>query len=76
MRSRAYNGLRRIREGASGMGIARENELQDIVREILADYGKDRVIDQRDVSTQVDENIVVDIVKMLLHILLHLHDHQ
>lgn len=51
------------------MGIARENELQDIVREILVDYDKDRVIDQRDVSTQVDENIVVDIVKMLLHIL-------
>ena len=53
------------------MGIARENELQDIVREILADYGKDRVIDQRDVSTQVDENIVVDIVtnKLTLTIL-------
>ncbi len=51
------------------MGIARENEIQNIVQEILADYDKDRAIDQRDVSTQVDEKAVVDIVHELLHIL-------
>ena len=51
------------------MGIARENEIQDIVREILTDYDKDRAIDQRDVSTQVDEAAVVDVVHKLLRIL-------
>ncbi len=51
------------------MGIARENEIQDIVREILADYEKDRAIDQRDVSTQIDEKVVVDIVQKLLRVL-------
>lgn len=51
------------------MGIARENEIQNIVREILTDYNKDRAIDQRDVSTQVDEKAVVAIVQELLRIL-------
>ncbi|MBR1761620.1 MAG: serine acetyltransferase [Schwartzia sp.] len=51
------------------MGIARENEIQDIVRELLADYDKDRAIDQRDVSTQIDEAAVVDIVQKFLRVL-------
>ena len=51
------------------MGIAKENEIQDVVREILADYDKDRAIDQRDVSTQIDEAAVIDVVHKLLRIL-------
>ena len=51
------------------MTYARENEIQDIVREILGDYEKKRPIDQRDVSTQVDEKAVIDIVQKLLRIL-------
>lgn len=51
------------------MRIARENEIQSIVEELLDDYGKNRVIDQRDVSTQIDENAVVDIMQKLLRLL-------
>ena len=51
------------------MGLLKENEIQSIVREILTDYGRDRAIDQRDVSTQVDRKAVVDIVQKLLRIL-------
>lgn len=51
------------------MGIAKENEIQAVVREILADYDQNRAIDQRDVSTQVDEKVVVDILQKLLRVL-------
>ena len=51
------------------MNYARENEIQDIVKEILGDYEKERSIDQRDVSTQVDEKEVIRIVQELLRIL-------
>ncbi len=51
------------------MSIAKENEIQAVVREILADYDQNRAIDQRDVSTQVDEKVVIDIVQKLLRIL-------
>ncbi len=51
------------------MGIAKENEIQAVVQEILADYEKNRAIDQRDVSTQVDEKAVVDILQKLLRVL-------
>ncbi len=51
------------------MSIAKENEIQAVVREILADYDQNRAIDQQDVSTQVDEKVVIDIVQKLLRIL-------
>lgn len=51
------------------MNVARENEIKNIVDEILADYEKGRTIDQRDVSTQVDEKAVIDVVQKLLRIL-------
>ena len=51
------------------MGLARENEIQNVVREILADYTRDRAIDQQDVSTEVDEDAVINIVQQLLRIL-------
>ncbi len=51
------------------MSIAKENEIQAVVREILSDYDQNRAIDQRDVSTQVDEKVVIDIVQKLLRIL-------
>lgn len=51
------------------MGIAKENEIQAVVREILVDYDQNRAIDQRDVSTQVDEKVVVDVMQKLLRIL-------
>ena len=51
------------------MGIAKENEIQAVVREILVDYDQNRAIDQRDVSTQVDEKVVVDVMQKLLQIL-------
>lgn len=51
------------------MGIAKENEIQAVVREILADYDQNRAIDQRDVSTQVDEKVVVDVLQKLLRVL-------
>ena len=51
------------------MGIARENEIQNVVREILADYTRDRAIDQQDVSTEVDEDAVINILQQLLRIL-------
>ena len=41
------------------MNIAKENEIQDVAREILADYEQGRPIDRREVSTQIDEKIVV-----------------
>ena len=51
------------------MGIARENEIQNVVREILSDYTRDRAIDQQDVSTEVDEDAVINILQQLLRIL-------
>lgn len=51
------------------MSYIRENEIQDIVKEILGDYEKERPIDQRDVSTQVDEKAIIRIVQELLRIL-------
>ena len=51
------------------MNIAKENEIQDVAREILADYDKGRPIDRREVSTQIDEKIVVGVVQKLLRIL-------
>jgi len=51
------------------MNIAKENEIQDVAREILADYEKGRPIDRREVSTQIDEKIVVGVVQKLLRIL-------
>ena len=51
------------------MSIAKENEIQAVVREILADYDQNRAIDQRDVSTQIDEKVVIDVMQKLLRIL-------
>ncbi len=51
------------------MSIAKENEIQDVVREILADYDNGRPIDRREVSTQIDEKAVVGVVQKLLRIL-------
>ncbi len=51
------------------MNIAKENEIQDVAREILADYEQGRPIDRREVSTQIDEKIVVGVVQKLLRIL-------
>ena len=51
------------------MTIAKENEVQNIVLEILEDYKKGRVIDQLDVSTQIDEKASVDVLQKLLRIL-------
>ena len=51
------------------MTLAKENEIQDIVAEIMADYENDRPIDQRDVSTQIDEKAILDVVQKLLRIL-------
>ena len=51
------------------MSIAKENEMQDVVREILADYDQGRPIDRREVSTQIDEKAVVGVVQKLLRIL-------
>ncbi|MBP5199711.1 MAG: serine acetyltransferase [Schwartzia sp.] len=51
------------------MGIDKENEIQDVVREILGDYNQGRPIDRREVSTQIDEKAVVGIVQKLLRIL-------
>lgn len=51
------------------MGIDKETEIQDVVREILGDYDKGRQIDRREVSTQIDEKAVVGVVQKLLRIL-------
>ena len=51
------------------MTLAKENEIQDIVAEIMADYENDRPIDERDVSTQIDEKAILDVVQKLLRIL-------
>ena len=51
------------------MSIAKENEIQAVVQEILTDYNQNRAIDQRDVSTQVDEKVVIDVLQKLLRIL-------
>ena len=51
------------------MSIAKENEIQDVVREILADYDNGRPIDRREVSTQIDEKAVIGVVQKLLRIL-------
>ena len=48
------------------MNIAKENEIQDVAREILADYEQGRPIDRREVSTQIDEKIVVKILLIVL----------
>ncbi|MBQ9365351.1 MAG: serine acetyltransferase [Schwartzia sp.] len=51
------------------MSIAKENEIQNIVHEILDDYDKGRQIDQRAFSTRIDEKAIVDVVQKLLRIL-------
>lgn len=51
------------------MALAKENEIQEIVAEIMADYDNERPIDERDVSTQIDEKAILDVVQKLLRIL-------
>lgn len=49
--------------------LPKENEIQNIVSEIMADYEQDRPIDQRDVSTQIDDKEILDVMQKLLRIL-------
>lgn len=51
------------------MALAKENEIQNIAKEIMADYQNDRPVDQRDVSTQIDEKAILDVLQKLLRIL-------
>ena len=48
------------------MALAKENEIQNIAKEIMADYQNDRPVDQRDVSTQIDEKAILDALSRLL----------
>jgi len=51
------------------MQKTRENEIQDVVNEILADYQKGRAIDERDVSNQLDKKAIIDVIRKLLRVL-------
>ena len=51
------------------MALAKENEIQNVVNEILNDYGQSRQIDQQAFSTRIDEKAIVDVIQKLLRII-------